>query len=230
MSKLSGKKILITSGGTREYIDDIRVVTNISSGALGAKIAESFYAAGCQVFFVHAKHSVQPIVMEGISDSSRIASFPVISAQDLHDTMKTLLTAFKIDAVIHSAAVSDFTFKHRGAVKLSSSSTKDFIEYMRQTITKTPKIISKVKKWSPKSVLVGFKFTVDKGEDELAQIAAKMGNKAGCDFVIANDKERMKEARNHLAIFVDYYGNIFARVAGKENIAHSLVDHLEDFL
>lgn len=43
------KKILITSGGTREYIDDVRVLTNISSGKLGARIAETF----CNANYTH---------------------------------------------------------------------------------------------------------------------------------------------------------------------------------
>lgn len=229
MNEWAGKTVLITAGGTREYIDDVRVVTNISSGALGACIAEELYRRGAKIHFVHARHGIIPSVQEGISDTARLNMWPIVTVQDLYDTMKTILTAFKVDAVIHSAAVSDFTFKHDGAVKLSSSSAEDFIEYMRKTITPTPKIISKVKQWSPSTHLVGFKFTVGKAEDELADIAWNMGKKVGCDFVVANDKERMKEARSHLAVFVNENG-VFCRAFGKEDIAKKLAEQLEGSL
>ena len=227
MSNLAGKTILVTAGGTREYIDDVRVVTNISSGALGAKIAEELCQRGAKVHYVHAKHGIMPRET-GFAETARLNTWPIITVQDLHDTMKTILTAFKVDAVIHSAAVSDFTFERDEAVKLSSSSAEDFIEFMRKTIRPTPKIISKVKEWAPDTHLVGFKFTVDKGEDELADIAWKMGEKVGCDFVIANDKERMKEARENMALFVNHCG-IFTRAAGKDIIAKRLADQLEIF-
>lgn len=49
------KKILITSGGTREYIDEVRVLTNISSGKLGAKIAEAF----CDANYTHIETDIE---------------------------------------------------------------------------------------------------------------------------------------------------------------------------
>ena len=48
------KKILISSGGTREHVDEIRVLTNISSGKLGAKIAEAF----CDANYTHIETDV----------------------------------------------------------------------------------------------------------------------------------------------------------------------------
>ncbi len=50
-------RILVTSGGTSEYIDDVRIITNISTGKLGAKIAYAFLRAGHEVIYLHGKRS-----------------------------------------------------------------------------------------------------------------------------------------------------------------------------
>lgn len=221
---LKGKNVLVTAGGTREYIDDVRVMTNVSSGALGAKIAEEFYRAGARVHYVHAKQSVMPWVEEGINETARLACYPIVTVQDLLDTMKALILAFKMDVVVHSAAVSDFTFDRSKPVKLSSSDMYGFIEYMRQTITPTPKIIRLIKEWRPDVYLVGFKFTVGQLEDIL-EIARKLCESSDCDFIVANDKEEMKREREHVAYLIDKTGEYRTR-RGKKDIARSIVTHI----
>lgn len=226
---LRNKNVLITSGGTREYIDDVRVVTNISTGALGAKIAEEFYRVGARVHYVHAKQAVMPKPEEGVSESARLTTYQVVTVQDLMDTMKALILAFRMDIVIHSAAVSDFTFRRDipVPVKLSSDNEEGFIEYLRQTITRTPKIIKKIKEWRKDLYLVGFKFTVGHTEEELVNIAKESGVSSMCDMVIANDKELMKKAREHTAYLIPLRPPKKPTVVckGKNEVAHKLVEH-----
>ncbi|MFR8961306.1 MAG: phosphopantothenoylcysteine decarboxylase, partial [Enterococcus faecalis] len=52
--------VLVTAGGTSEPIDNVRSITNHSSGGLGKAIAESFLAAGHTVTYVTTKHALRP--------------------------------------------------------------------------------------------------------------------------------------------------------------------------
>lgn len=223
------KKVLITAGGTREYIDDVRVVTNISTGALGAKVAEEFYARGWQVHYLISKQGVMPNPAEGMRETSRLSTYQYVTVEDLMFNMEWIIKDLKVDAVVHSAAVSDFTFDKSGAVKLDSGSPEAFVEFLRKTIRTTPKIIQKVKKWNPDTKLVGFKFTVGKTASELVEIAHASCLRSNCDFVIANDKELMKTARNHVAnlIYPSGYQN---PLIGKDGIAKGIVEALEGLL
>jgi phosphopantothenoylcysteine synthetase/decarboxylase len=53
-------KILVTSGGTTEYIDEVRVLTNISTGNLGSIIADTFAKHGFEVTYLSSKSSILP--------------------------------------------------------------------------------------------------------------------------------------------------------------------------
>jgi len=228
MGKLSGKRIMVTSGGTREYIDDVRVVTNISTGALGVKIAEELFSQGAEVFFVFTKQSYLPNPTQGMDTTSRLSTFDVVTAQDLMETMESLIKGFNIDAVVHAAAVSDFTFKREGAVKLSSSSAEDFINYMRDTIIPNPKIIKHIKGWKSDILLVGFKFTVGSTYEEQYEAGKKLINGCGADAVFINDKEDMVRSKKHLGhLLVD---DVMHSLEGKPDISRSIVQFLGDRL
>jgi len=221
---LSGKKILVTAGGTTEYIDEVRVMTNTSTGTTGAVIATELYNAGADVHFVHGIHSMLPI--------ERVARYPVMSARDACSKMELLVRAQKIDAVVHAMAVSDFTFDRKSEVKCKSSDPEAFIEYMRKTICMNPKIISQVKLWRPETILIGFKYEVGLTDEALRELAVRSINSNGCDLVIANDKKTIDRAGTHAARFVyakkghDCGFSDFT-VLGNENIAKSIIRFLE---
>jgi len=230
MGDLVRKRIMVTSGGTREYIDDVRVITNISSGALGAKIAEELLERGASVSYVHAKRACIPINYDTLEgwDTSRnlLCCHEIVTSYDLFETMKKLLTGFNIDAVVHAAAVSDFTFDLNKAMKLSSSSPEAFIEHLRSTIKKTPKIIRHIHEWDPKTILIGFKFTV--GCKDILPNARDFLKSTGSHMIVANDKEEMAKLRIHRAYLVTNIGHVTAN--GKVSIAVEIADFLENIL
>jgi phosphopantothenate-cysteine ligase len=158
----------------------------------------------------------------------------VRSAQDAYNAMEELVP--QMDAVIHCMAVSDFTFKRDDAVKCSSSDPEAFIEYMRKTITKNPKIIGKIKQWNPKTVLIGFKFEVGLGLGELIILADKSITGNGCDLVVANDKAEMTREQEHVAHFVyseamqQAVGAGDFEVRGKDEIAKEIAKFLSEVL
>lgn len=234
MNKLAGKTVVVTAGGTREYIDDVRVVTNVSSGALGAKISEAFYHCGCKVHYIHSKGAVMPVLDEGFHESASFTPHQYVTTENLQNTMNAIITAFKVDVVVHSAAVSDFTFDRNKCVKLSSSDTDEFIEFMKQTITPTPKLIGKIKEWNPDTILVGFKFTVGKRESERLQLAKELAKKNKCDFVVSNDKVEMAYCQKHVARLFgdycdDYTAKIFNYLSGKNEIADNICFYVERY-
>jgi len=214
---LTGKRILVTSGGTQEYIDDVRVLTNISSGQLGADIAVSLIDAGADIYYLKGANAAYPDPMR----NGFYHTITVKSAQDAYKEMEKLVP--DMDAVIHCMAVSDFTFKRDGALKCKSSDPQAFIDYMARTITKNPKIISKVKEWNPKTILVGFKFEVGTTNEELIELARNSIKTNQCDLVVANDKEEMARDKAHTAYLVDPNPNgSVLKVSGKEEIAFQI--------
>jgi len=194
-------KILITSGGTQEYIDDVRVMTNISSGKLGKIIAEEFAERLRIHDFRHRKASIDFVYGKNTEYSERfnIKNWPIKSAQEAMNKMAEIVP--HVNAVIHCMAVSDFTFKRDSAIKCKSSDPEAFIEYMRRTIMPNPKIISRIKQWNPSVILVGFKFEVGVNHDILESLAQNSIDKNGCDLVVANDKIEMKTFDQHIGHF-----------------------------
>ena len=207
--------VVVTSGGTREYIDDVRVMTNISSGRLGAIIADKFIDHGHDVTYVAPKSAVQP--------TKQPCSFQAVKdTASVMEVMKELVP--KSDVVIQAMAVSDFTFDLQGHEKLSSGDPEAFIEHMRKTIVRTPKIISHFRNWNPTATLVGFKFTVGKTRKELVEIGKKLMRDNDLDMVLANDKVQMQERGEHIGTLLMHDWD--ESVRNKDAIACSIYDNV----
>lgn len=220
---LSGKRILVTAGGTTEYIDEVRVMTNTSTGTTGAMIATELDKAGAEVHFLHGINSRLP--------GGSAKRYPVMSAKEACLRMELIIRTAKIDAVVHAMAVSDFTFDRKSEVKCKSSDPEAFIEYMRQTICMNPKIIGKVKLWRPEIVLIGFKYEVGLTDEMLDNLSLISININGCDLVIANDKKAIDREGTHVTRFVyskrgHQHGFCNETVTGNSNIAKEIVKFL----
>ena len=207
-------KVLITSGGTSEYIDDVRIITNISTGKLGAKIADAFNNAGHEVIYLHGRRSDMP------ENQGLVYCREVTSAQSAFEVMEKIVP--EVDVVIHAMAVSDFGFRRDKSVKLKSNDPMAFIEYLSENIIVNPKILYHVKRWNPNVKLVSFKFEVGQTNQSLIEIAMESMKNAGSDAVIANDKVEMNNSKEHVAYLVLPSGS-FTKLSGKDEIAKSLV-------
>lgn len=98
--------IIITAGGTTEKIDAVRKITNTATGKLGSLTAEEFVRQGSnrieKIFYICEKGTIVP----------QLACVKVITVEGVcnaKDVLLDLLTSNKIDAVVHSMAVSDYT-------------------------------------------------------------------------------------------------------------------------
>ena len=211
MGKLN---VLVAAGSTSEKIDDVRVMTNISSGKLGAMIADKFIEAGHEVNYVATKGAVMP-------SSGHYGSFGYRPVKDVASVMEVMAELVpKSDIVCMPLAVSDFTFDYEGAIKCGSNSKDAFIEHMRNTIVATPKVIANFRKWNEKAVLVGFKFTSGKSSGELHAIAMSLKVNNRLDMVLANDKMAMQRAGAHRGVLImDEWED---KCNSKEEIAESI--------
>lgn len=99
-------KFIITAGGTTEKIDPVRKITNTATGRLGSLTAEEFVRQGGRqvekIYYVCEKGTVIP-------KSDCVEVVPVEGVKAVKDALENLLTSEKIDAVVHTMAVSDYT-------------------------------------------------------------------------------------------------------------------------
>ncbi|HEX8931732.1 MAG TPA: bifunctional phosphopantothenoylcysteine decarboxylase/phosphopantothenate--cysteine ligase CoaBC [Patescibacteria group bacterium] len=168
--QLKGKKIIVTAGGTSEKIDEVRSITNRSSGKMGVALAEELYLRGAQVLLLRAKKAVSPryLMQEEIFET----------AEDLLNLLKK--HSKSADVFYHVAAVADFTPEK---VDGKISSKTEFNLKLKPQV----KILDLIKMLNPKIRLIAFKAEYGLPEKELLAAALKRLQEAKADVIIAND-------------------------------------------
>src|SRR5262245_50634784 len=149
-------RLLVTAGGTREPVDDVRVIANTSTGRLGARIADAASAAGHEVLLLHGMLAVRPA-------SARVRRESFDSAADLARLLDR--HAPQADAVIHAAAVSDYV-PVRAAGKLASD-----LPELTLRLVRAPKLVDRLRELQPEALLVAFKLTSGADEDGMIEAA-----------------------------------------------------------
>ena len=190
-------KIIITAGGTSERIDDVRTITNSSTGRLGYAIGKVFADKyGDELERIYYLHGTRAAYVE----HEKVTPIMIGGVLDLQDELTRLLTEEKIDAVVHAMAVSDYIVnevttldKIRGvedpenAADLSGNKISSDIDDLVIHMKKSPKVINCMKKVSPETTLVGFKLLSNVPHEELIDVGYHLMQKNSCDFVLAND-------------------------------------------
>ncbi len=169
-------RVLITSGPTREPIDDVRFVSNVSTGRLGVSVAQAFCHAGHEVLFLHGASSLVPAASE------KVCAFEFGSAASLLELLERLVTdpARAPDVMIHAAAVADYApVKVDGKIK---SDRPELVIEMRPT----PKIADRVKSMRPDLPLILFKLESGISREELHARARRTMERAGAEGIVAN--------------------------------------------
>ena len=223
-------KLLITSGGTIEKIDQVRSITNHSTGKLGALIADSFLAQGDHVTLITTRNAIKPAAHPNLTIQI------IENVQELFEMMKPLVKTH--DVLIHSMAVSDYTPIYMTGFEQITTS-QDLTEFLNKTnkqskisskdnyqvlfLKQTPKIISQVKKWNPNIRLIGFKLLVDVSKEELLTVARASLTKNQAEIIVANDLSDISDNQHH-AYLVKI--NSVIKADTKEEIAQQLVTHI----
>jgi phosphopantothenoylcysteine synthetase/decarboxylase len=177
---------IVTAGPTFEKLDQVRRLTNFSTGHLGTELARFLTERGHDVTLLLGEQATYA----GERRAKKIVPFS--SAVDLRDWLEGHSSP-EVKAVFHAAAVSDFMFGKvwsRSAqgdlteVKAGKISTRQGT--LLAELVPTPKIISGLRDWFPQARLVGWKYEVD-GDAEAAIAAAdKQVRECLTDACVAN--------------------------------------------
>jgi phosphopantothenoylcysteine synthetase/decarboxylase len=221
-------RVLITSGGTSEPIDGVRYVTNFSSGRTGAAIAGYLSAAGISVHLLHGRAAVLPPPAEGCICES------YTSCSDLQERLQRILFEDpSIGAVIHAAAVSDFSpdsiiFDDGSSRRASDtgklSSDREFTVQFRRN----PKVIDQLRSYAERSgredaiIIVGFKLTHTADSVQRTAAVQALLSRGCCDLVVHNDLSEVTEA-GHTASFYTADGSLSAVTHTKEEMSRRLL-------
>lgn len=164
---LTGKKVVVTAGPTREHIDPVRFISNPSSGKMGFAMAEAAKKLGADVTLLHGPVSLP------LPDGLSAQKFK--STAELFDLVKQHADA---DIIIMAAAVSDFTpaEQHNYKVKKDSASTK-------LELQQTQDILAWLGEHRKKGqTLIGFAMETD----DLLENASKKRTEKNVGWIIAN--------------------------------------------
>jgi len=215
-------KILVTAGGTEEPVDGVRRLTNTSTGATGGVLARHFADCGAEVLLLHAERaSLAELDLERDT---------FVTFADLEAALRRHLGGHNWDAVVHLAAVSDYSVAslevdgrrvaHGDRGKIGSG--LDVII----RLAPNPKLIDSMKSWSrnPSIQIVGFKLTNQLDQAKRAAQVQALLDRGTTDLVVHNDLSEI-EGEDHKAEIWNPKGPV-ARTTTKTELAHALFELL----
>lgn len=225
------RNIIITAGGTSEKIDDVRVISNFSSGRLGLEVAKAFLESSelevGTIYYLCDKNTVTP-------EHPQVEIVRVQGVQGVLDALTQLLTHKKIDAVVHAMAVSDYTVKQVTTLTairsgeendpdkaMSDGKISSEIDDLVIVLKRTPKVIGEIKKSSSNTILVGFKLLTGVEHDVLIDTGRRLMEKNNCDMVLANDPTEIT-GDQHIGYLIARDGN-YETFSTKWEIAAGIV-------
>jgi len=204
--KLKNKKILIIGGSSAESIDDVRIISNRSSGKTAINLALNAFYKGADVELWYGVSKEKP------PDYIKTVGFGLI--MDLFKLLKTY-NLKKFDVIIICAALSDYIpRKQKG--KIPSGKDKLIIE-----MSPAPKIIERLRIKAPESKIIGFK--VEENKDNLQGKALKLLRTNSLDFVVANTISGFNKDENEIWI-INKKGKSLHKKGSKEILADIILD------
>ncbi len=213
-TSLKGKRVIVTAGGTREEIDNVRYIANRSSGKMGIAIAEECYLRSANVLLLRATNSVKPRYL--------IKEKLFTTAGELLSLVKEYAKDYQY--FYHTAAVSDFSVENKSKGKLLS--TQSYTIILKPQI----KILDQIKKLNPKIRLIAFKAEYMSNEKKLIKVSLDRLIKSRADAVIANDisrKDRGFEVdQNEVYILLPDGSTKHLQLSPKREIAKNIVDYI----
>lgn len=203
--------VLITGGGCEEAIDNVRSISNFSTGKTSTTLASYFVEKNCNVTCIMSYKAIHP-------KNCNVILFKSFS--DLEKILKDELLTKEYDLVIHAAAVSDFSIDYllingkkvfpNSINKISSGNSVSIV------LKENPKLISSIKKYNSKCKLVGFKLTDHASKEERLEKVKKVftgdelcKNEFTPDLVVSNDKSEINSEVHPCKIFNNKLEEVF---------------------
>ena len=207
--------VVVTGGGTIGPIDDVRAVTNASTGRFSAEITEACLRRNARVWHVHAPSALLPFSRSAsfdlgtddpnrefarlealrrnyrlVADRLHLRPFSGGTVAAYRNVLRTVLETEAIDVAFLAAAVSDFEpLATSGKIDSDRSG-------LILNLEPSPKVIRSVRDWSPGSYLVGFKLLSGSRPEVLIARASEANTRNRADLTVANDMTSLRSGRH----------------------------------
>jgi phosphopantothenoylcysteine decarboxylase/phosphopantothenate--cysteine ligase len=213
---LSGLHVLVSAGGTREYLDPVRFIGNRSSGRQGYALARAAVSRGATVTLVAANvHLPSP---------AGVSVIPVTTTEEMREAI--LSAAHDADAVVMAAAPADFRPAAQSAAKIKKShdGTTPVIELVENPDILAELVRTRVNK---RPVIVGFAAETGDTNGSVMDHARTKLERKGCDLLVVNDvsEGRVFNAEDNEAVILGAAGLEREVPSGpKSDLAHAVWD------
>ena len=214
---LTGRRVLVTAGGTREPIDPVRYIGNRSRGRQGVAIAEAAAQRGATVELIGANLEVPPPAGVKLTEVS--------SADDL--AAAATVSAGHADIIIMAAAVADYRPETTAEAKIKKEAQGD---RMRIDLVKNPDILAGLASTRRRGqIIVGFAAETEPDDSELLALGRAKILRKGADYLVLNRvgwAEGFSVPDNHVVV-IDLAGDIVMEASGsKLSVADRILDLL----
>lgn len=200
--------VLVLMGPTRSYLDDIRFLTNYSSGTLGLKIADECYRRGFDL------HLVSGAISQSVQ--KQFSSELVETATEMENAAQEYLSKNAAGIIFFAAAVLDFEVKEKQSGKKSSADQAWSVD-----LEASSKLIDSIGLECP--VRVGFKLESGLDEKDLGKKLFDWSKNHRVDLICGNRKEEVS-ASQHVASIFDVETQGLQSVQSKTFVARELVE------
>lgn len=208
--KLSGKRVVITAGPTREALDPVRYISNHSSGKMGYAIAQAAIDAGAHTTLISGPVS--------LSAPQRCHIIEVSSAEQM--LQASLDACENCDIFIASAAVADYRPAQAAEQKLKKSADTLHIE-----LVKNPDIVASIAALPDKPFTVGFAAETQ----NLLDYARRKLEQKNLDMIVANDVSDQRigfNSDNNAATILTADSELVIGETSKRQLAAQLIEHI----
>ena len=205
---LKGKKILITSGRTKENIDPVRYLSNNSSGKMGYSLAQAAVDLGAEVTLISGPTNLK--VPNGLKNF-----ISVESALEMYEKMDEYFK--NTDIFIACAAVADYRPKEYKKEKIKKSDADLVIELVRN-----PDILLEMSKKKEKQLLVGFAAETN----DIKENALKKLEKKNLDIIVANNASVMGSDENVIEIIKKDRTSVEISQKSKIELAYDILNEV----
>jgi phosphopantothenoylcysteine decarboxylase/phosphopantothenate--cysteine ligase len=216
---LSGRRILVTAGGTREPLDPVRFIGNRSSGKQGVAIARAAAARGAEVTLIVAN------LDDGVLDAlpASVIVHHVSTTRELQEA--ALLAAGTAELIIMAAAVADYRPETIADRKIKKEMQGDTLDLR---LVKNPDILHELATGRHDGqVIVGFAAETEPDRDALLELAVAKRERKGVDFLVVNRVGWTETfgSDDNAVIVLDATGrNVAEAQGGKQSVADTILD------
>lgn len=178
-------KVIVTAGPSYEPIDEVRCLTNLSTGDLGVRLANALSRAGFGVFCLKSTIATTPTGVLGCRELSFTTN------DDLHRTLVRLAREHRIEAIFHVAALCDFKVSRVEDTKggrPDGAKLESRAGGLTLTLEPARKVIAGMRSHFPKATIVGWKYELDGSPPEALANAWRQIREARTDACVLNGR------------------------------------------